>query len=405
LTGPRPGRWRAAAPATAARVVLAKNLARSIRRGHPWIYRDALRPTVDAIADGALVQLVARDGRPLALGFWDARSPIAVRVLAGLPSLGDALGTDATMVTERARAALDRRLSFLDLARTNAFRWIHGEADRLPGIHVDVYADTATVRFDGAGARAFYRGRDIDALLVETGQAVGLRAVVERGHPAAAPSLREIEVRENGLLFGADLAHGGKGGLFLDQRDNRAAVGALSRGARVLNLFGYTGGFSIYAAAAGAVRTMTVDIARPAIAAARRNFERNQLPTVDAAFHAGDAFEFLEGARRRLEQWDVVVSDPPSFAPSRVALPAARKAYRRLHRLSAGVVAPGGLFCAASCSSHFGRADLLASVEDGARDGGRRFTLVELRGAAPDHPVVPEFPEGDYLKMAIGRVD
>jgi 23S rRNA (cytosine1962-C5)-methyltransferase len=272
-----------------------------------------------------------------------------------------------------------------------------------------------TVRHDGAGARAFYRGLGPRLLAVARARGLALTTAVERrlGRGAdggAAVAIigelprGEIEVRENGLRFGVDLAHGQKGGLFLDQRDNRARVGALAAGRRVLNLFGYTGGFSIYAAAGGAADTTTVDVAAPAIEAARRNFARNRLPLERARLHAADAFTFLERAAQAGERWDLVVSDPPSFAPSQRALPAALRAYRRLHRLCAAVTAPDGLLGAASCSSHVGREAFLRTVEEGAAAAGRRFALVELHGAAADHPVVPQFPEGDYLKLAIGRV-
>jgi len=256
------------------RVVLRKNLARSIRRGHPWIYRDALTAP-EGLADGALVFVVDADRKGLARGFWDARSPIAVRVVA---TADEAAGADVDAVIDaRLGAALDRRAAFIDRAETDAFRWIHGEADRLPGIHVDLYGDVAVVRADGAGARAFYR--DLPTrLAAAAARGLALRAVVERtpeGEAAVATlgvlPEAELEVRENGVRFGVDLARGQKGGLFLDQRDNRALVGTLAAGRRVLNLFGYTGGFSIYAARGGASETTTVDVAAPAIAAARRN--------------------------------------------------------------------------------------------------------------------------------------
>jgi 23S rRNA (cytosine1962-C5)-methyltransferase len=213
-------------------------------------------------------------------------------------------------------------------------------------------------------------------------------------------------VVENGLRFRVDLAHGQKGGLFLDQRENRALVGARARGLSVLNLFGYTGAFSLYAAAGGAARTDTVDIARPAIAAARANFELNRLPTdpAHAGFHAVDAFRYLEAAQKRGERFGLVISDPPAFAKNRAGLATALAAYRRLHALAASVVEPGGLFCAASCSSQVDRKTFLASVEQGTRTAGRRFELEELRGAGFDHPVLPAFPEGEYLKFALGRV-
>ncbi len=369
----------------AAIVTLRKDLARSLRQGHPWVYRAALQAG-PKLPHGTLVVVKGRDRRPIAWGFWDAQSPIAVRVLDLAP-----IADPRALVRERLASALALRRSRLN--QTNAFRWVHGEADRLPGIHVDLYDDVAVVRYDGAGARAFYR--DLPQLL-------DVRIVVDREQRTDAG---EIEVMENGLRFGVDLAHGQKGGMFLDQRENRAEIGRRARGKSVLNLFGYTGGFSIYAAAGGATDTDTVDLAKPALAAARRNFERNGLDLARANFHGGDAFVFLETAAARGDRWDIVISDPPSFAPSAASLPQARKAYRRLHRLAAAVVAPGGLFCPASCSSHFPRREFLTSVTDGVAAAGRRFHLESLRGAGFDHPVLPAFPEGDYLKFALGTVD
>jgi len=375
-------------------VRLKKDLARSIRRGHPWVYRDALAGS-PRHANGTFVEVFGKDGRYLATGFWDAESPISLRIV----STARSFEWSATLA-ERLASALEQRLSKLDRGTTNAFRWVHGEADQLPGVHIDVYADTATVRFDGAGARVAYEG--LAQRLTEHPH-LSIRDVVDRERRGGG---RELEVVENGVRFVVDLAHGQKGGLFPDQRENRAEVGARARGLKVLNLFGYTGGFSLYSAKGGAARTDTVDVARPAIAAARRNFERNGLP-IDAAhagFHAVDAFEYLEAARSRGERFGLVISDPPAFAKNRAGLAAALGAYRRLHALAAAVVEPGGLFCAASCSSQVDRKAFLASVDAGTRSAGRRFELEELRGAGFDHPVVPAFPEGDYLKFAIGRV-
>jgi 23S rRNA (cytosine1962-C5)-methyltransferase len=389
------------------RVTLRKRLERAIRGGHPWIYRDALAG-VPRLADGALVLIAGADARPLARGFWDARSPIAVRVLGGASEI-DIAGE----IDRRIAEALARRLAAIDRTKTTAFRWIHGEADALPGVHVDIYSRAVSLRYDGAGARAFYR--DLPDHLRAAARAAGLTidAIVERRPRGEASEAEralavfgsvpegEIEVRENGLLFGADLRLGQKGGLFLDQRDNRAQVGRLARDRRVLNLFGYTGGFSIYAAARGARETTTVDVAKPAIEAARRNFERNQLPLERARFAAEDAFGFLDRAAAAGERFDLIISDPPSFAPSRRALETGLRAYRRLHRLCAAVAAPGGVLCAASCSSHVGQEAFVATVHDGVREAGRRADIAVIHGAALDHPVVPQFPEGDYLKFAV----
>ncbi len=376
-------------------VTLRKKLARAIRQGHPWVYRDALdAPT--GLADGQLVTVVERDGRRLACGFWDGSGPIAVRIL-DLQPVKDAPG----LIAQRLREALGKRLARLDPAQTNTFRWVHGEGDRLPGIHVDLYAGVAVVRFDGAGARAFYG--DLRSTLSTCASPLRLDAILDRQQRRA--DVPPIQVVENGIRFWVDLGQGQKGGLFLDQRENRLAVAARSAGQRVLNLFGYTGAFSLYAAKAGARRTDTVDAARPAIEAARRNFELNDLPLAAAGLHATDAFEFLAAAAQRRDKWDVVISDPPSFAPSRHALPNARRAYTRLHRMAAAVVAPRGLLCAASCSSHFARDEFVASVKDGVARAGRRFVLESVSGPGFDHPTLPVFPEGDYLKFVMGRVE
>lgn len=394
-----------AEPATRDRpraVVLRKNLARSIRQGHPWIYRDALDVRVNP-GDGALVEIHTRDGRPIATGFWDARSPIAVRVLeSGGP--GHRFANADSLVAERLQAALDRRLERIDPSKTNVFRWLHGEADLLPGVHVDFYADTAVVRFDGEGARAFYEPFE-PRLRAAAGSRLPIRAVIDRSRrKVTAATEDEREVLENGVRFLVDLARGQKGGLFIDQRENRMRAAGRARGKSVLNLFGYTGGFAVHAALAGALSTDTVDIAGPAIEAARRNFELNSLPMDRARFHTLDAFEFLKSAIERGDRWDIVISDPPSFAANKSAVPAARRAYRRLHALASAVTAPGGLLCASSCSSHVRTDDFLATIEAGALQAGRRWALEGVHGAAFDHPVLPAFPEGDYLKFAIGGV-
>jgi 23S rRNA (cytosine1962-C5)-methyltransferase len=383
-------------------VTLRKDLARSIRRGHPWLYRDALQPQ-SGLGDGEWVEVRTRDGRPLARGFWDSRSSIALRLLeSGGP--GHRFSDPSALIERRLFDALHHRLERLDSSITNAFRWVHGEADLLPGVHVDVYGSAAVVRFDGAGAKAFYDPLAPRLRSIAEASGLGLATVVERADRSRSSSVDERVVVENGHRFLADLAHGQKGGLFLDQRENRQRIAELAAGKSVLNLFGYTGGFSVYAAAAGAGSTDTVDIAAPAIEAARRNFELNGLSTDNTGFFARDVFEFLEEAVTQDRRWDIVISDPPSFAPNQAALPAARRAYRRLHRLAASVTEPGGLLCAASCSSHFGREDFLRSVEQGARAANREWRLLSIHGAAFDHPVIEAFPEGDYLKFAIGRV-
>jgi 23S rRNA (cytosine1962-C5)-methyltransferase len=348
-----------------------------------------------ALPHGEVVVVSDKQGRAIAFGYWDAKSAIAVRVVDLMP-IEDKLA----LLKRRLAAALELRRARLDLRVTDAFRWVHGEADRLPGVHIDLYADVAAVRFDGQGSRAFYG--DLQSLLPDAAPDLHLRKVIDRD--TRDEETEEVEVRENGIRFLVDLGRGQKGGLFLDQRDNRKAVGERARGKSVLNLFSYTGGFSLYAARADATRTDTVDVARPAITAARRNFEHNGFPLDRAGFHAADVFDFLAQAIAEKHTWDIVISDPPSFAPSKNSLAMAKRSYLQLHRLAAQVVAPGGLFCAASCSSHLNRRDFLTLVKTGVHQAGRRFLLEGYTGAGPDHPTLPVFPEGDYLKFALGKV-
>ncbi len=373
---------------------LRKDLGRTLRQGHPWVFREAIENRLD-LAPGELVHVVDKRGREVAFGYWDARGPIAVRVV-DLDPIADQAG----LVRQRLSAALAMRRARLDLETTNAFRWVHGEADRLPGIHVDVYADILSVRYDGEGSRAFYA--DLPTLLSSCAEDLPVRKVIDR--ELRTQHSEEVEIREHGVRFIVDVGRGQKGGLFLDQRDNRLAVAKLARGKSMLNLFGYTGGFSIHAACAGAIRTDTVDIARPALTAARRNFGINGLDLARAGFHAADAFDFLQEAISRHEAWDIVVSDPPSFAPSQGSVAAARRTYLRLHCLAAQVVKPGGMLCAASCSSHVPRDLFLALVKSGVHQAGRRFLLAQYSGAGLDHPTLSVFPEGDYLKFALGQV-
>ncbi len=387
-------------------VQLQKDLRRTLRQGHPWVYREAIRAGVDSYAGllpGTWVEVTDKQGRAVACGFWDARGPIAVRVLDVAPvgaPVRAPIADRASLVRQRLRDALAVRRAGLDLRATNAFRWVHGEADRLPGIHVDLYADVASVRYDSEGSRAFYG--DLPALLSSCDSTLPVRKVVDRDR--RSEDLAPVAVVENGVGFLVDVGRGQKGGLFLDQRDNRQAVAAHAQGKTLLNLFGYTGGFSLYAARAGALRTDTVDVAGPALQAARRNFAHNHLDLRTAHFHAQDAFDFLARAVAERHTWDIVVSDPPSFASSQRSLPAARRTYVRLHALAARAVAPGGLLAAASCSSHITRSEFLSLVKAGIDQAGRRFTLQRYTGAGLDHPTLDVFPEGDYLKFALGMV-
>ena len=203
------------------------------------------------------------------------------------------------------------------------------------------------------------------------------------------------------MAMEVDLGHGQKTGAFLDQRENRARVRALAAGrASVLNLFSYAGGFSIAAALGGAGRVTSVDVAAAAHATAQRTFRANGVDPGAHVFVSADVFAFLDQARARGERFDLVVSDPPSFAPSERARPRAITAYRRLHAAAAAVLAEGGILCASSCSSHVDTEAFLATLDDAAL-GRSDLCLREVHGQPDDHPTLPAWPEGRYLKLAV----
>ena len=382
-------------------VSLTKPLRRSILAGHPWIYDRALAGD-RSLRAGEIVRVRDRGG-PVAVGFADPASPIRVRVLRR--DMDDDLG--AEWAARRAGRAAALRRADARLTDTSALRLVHGEADFMPGLVIDLYDTTAVLLCDGAGAAAFWAGR---VAAVVDGLRAGGFAIErvwqrERGRSGRGRSLlgdeppEAISVREGSARYEVDVRSGQKTGLFLDQRDNRAHVGQQARGRDVLNLFGYTGGFSIHAALGGARRVVTVDSAPAAIAAAGRNLVRSGLDASRHELLVADAFDYLARAAAGGRRFDLVIVDPPSFAPRAEALPAARAAYRRLNALALAAVAPGGLLITASCSSHFGREDLASAVAEAARDAGRSVLVRAVRGAAGDHPVLPAFPEGDYLVL------
>ncbi len=374
-----------------------KPLRDAIRAGHPWVYDRALAPAKH-VGVGDLVTLVDDKG-PLATALVDPTSPIRARVL-------DAPGAacDGAWAAVRAEAAMARRARDPLLIGCTGRRLVHGEADGCPGLVIDAYTDTAVVVFDGPAAAAFWRPRMEDVLRgLERGGAtvahVWLRG--ERRDRSAGEALRgspaaEIVISEDDARFGVDVRSGQKTGFFLDQRDNRRMVRRHAAGATVLNLFAYTGGFSLHAALGGATRVTSVDIAAPAIAAIEKNLV---LSGLDPAAHervAADAFEFLARAKAQGRRWDLVIVDPPSFAPSERAKVSALRAYERLAEAGLAVVESRGRVALSSCSSHVTEADLLGTV------AGLNAANVRLRsasGPASDHPVLPAFSEGRYLKF------
>jgi 23S rRNA (cytosine1962-C5)-methyltransferase len=390
---------------------LVRAAALAVKRGHPWVYREGLVRPPRGLASGASVELADEEGAFLARGLWDAGSPIAVRVFDR--ARGDEGGEpqaprralDAAALGALALAAVARRDGRFD-AETTAYRLCNGEGDRVPGLVLDRYGDVAVLRLDTeawaphlegvvAALRGPLAGRGV--------RSIGLRVAGEEKKLRPLDGLQppdRLLVRERSMAMEVDLGHGQKTGAFLDQRENRARVRALARGRRVLNLFSYAGGFSIAAALGGSAPVTSVDVAAAAHATAQRTFRANGVDPAAHAFVSADVFAFLDQARARGERFDLVISDPPSFAPSERARPRALTAYRRLHAAAAAVLAEGGVLCASSCSSHVTAEDFLATLDDAAL-APRSLCLREVHGQPEDHPTLPAWPEGRYLKFAV----
>jgi 23S rRNA (cytosine1962-C5)-methyltransferase len=391
-------------------IVVSRAAAESIRRGHPWVWRAATTKGLQGVAPGDVVKLQAPDGGHLGRGVADPESPICVRVWV----TGDARLDDALLDARISSALFARRRLFPPTSdrRTTAYRILHGEGDRTPGFVVDRYGPIAALRLDGAGAEAF-AARFVKRLWPAL-TAAGVETLAKRDpskesggrlQPLEGPlPPATIDVQEHGVPFVVDLARGQKTGAFLDQRENRRTVGEIVAGLpgrkRVLNLFSYAGGFSLRAALAGAEKVTSVDVAAAAHATAQASFKLAGVDPRAHEFVSQDAFAFLADAKKAGREWDVVVSDPPSFAPSEKALGRAVTAYRNLHRACAEVLAPGGVFCAASCSSHVDAETFAATLDDSALGRGD-LRLLSMHGPGEDHPTLPAWREGRYLKFAV----
>jgi 23S rRNA (cytosine1962-C5)-methyltransferase len=401
---------------------LQKDLARHLRAGHPWVFRRALEKPPPGLDVGAIVDVVEK-GRFVARGYYDPHSHISVRVLTLDPA--EAVGPHFFR-RRIARAIALRRAycPFSDPARTDCVRLVHGENDWLPGVVVDLYGRFAVLKLYSAGLGP-HRAEIVDALRGE----VRLEGVYGRDEEAAeeiadeeagpeddagrAPRGRvlwgseppeQVMVRENGVALAVDVRAGQKTGFFLDQRDNRFALRRYAASsATALNCFSYTGGFSLALALHGETRVTSVDRDASALALARKNFELNGLDPAAHAFVVADVLEDLAARRERGERFDAVVLDPPAYAKTQKAVPAALDGYASLHRLALAVLRPGGILATASCSARVTPEEFLSAIREAAIKSRADLTLLEERRQPPDHPVRIAFPEGRYLKFFVFR--
>lgn len=379
---------------------LLKPLERAIASGHPWVYGDAMRPI--QAEPGDIVSLYDRKRRFLARGLAES-GPIALRLLT---TTNEPLNAEFFALRIQESLALRDQLPLGD---SNALRLIHGEGDRLPGLVCDQYAQAAVIKWDGQALLA-WRDEILDALIPALKKR-GLTTVIERSGRGADKRAEilmgdkpegPVQITEWGMKLWVDLLNGQKTGMFLDHRRSRKTLRELSQDKRVLNLFSYSGGFSVSAGLGEAKQVVSVDSAGAAIELAERNWRDNGL---DPSRHQGFAQEvqpYLQGLGA--QQFDLIISDPPSFAPNHRVKEAALKAYYSLHRAAIHALEAQGLLLAASCSSHVNREDFVVNLRDALRGEKRTAQILGQWGADFDHPVPAGFPEGEYLKVVLLRV-
>lgn len=377
-----------------------------VRRRHPWLFSGAVAERHGNGSDGH-AEVVDTGGRLLARGCYSPESQILARLWTF-----DGRTPDASLFLERFQAA--RRLREQTLPPdTSGFRGINSEGDLCPGILLDVYGKVAVLELLTEGTELWRESLERAAQEVfaperlvvrmsgserDRGASVPARGTGVSSRGAAEENLSRVPFTENGLRYFADLASGQKTGFYLDQRENRVRLQALARGRTVLNLFSYSGGFSVAALVGRAARAVDVDSSQAALALSREHRRENSLPEEDSDFQRADVFEDLRRRNLARESWDIVVCDPPAFAKKKGDLERATRAYKDVNRLAMSLVAPGGWLLTCSCSGLVD-ADLFQKVVFAASaEAGVSFTLAARQGAGPDHPVSLDCPEGEYLK-------
>jgi 23S rRNA (cytosine1962-C5)-methyltransferase len=389
------------------KLILKAGRERSLKRRHPWVFSGAVAKVQGNPGPGETIGLWSATGEFLAVAAYSPQSQIVARIWDWKER-----AIDRAFFNENIKRAVEQRRTLLQGTDTDAVRLVHGESDGLPGVVADRYGDTVVLQLSSAGADR-WRAEIADALLDASGagriwersdadvrQLEGLAPVTAALRGAREPT--RLVVTENGLQFGIDLEHGHKTGFYLDQRDNRRRVRELAQGCDVLDAFCYSGGFALNALAGGAKSVTAVDSSADALALARGNAELNQLAQPE--WLEGDVFQLLRRFRDQARSFDLIVLDPPKFAPTAAHAENAARAYKDINLLAFKLLRPGGLLVTFSCSGGVAT-DLFQKIIAGAAlDAGADAQIIERLGPGADHPVALNFPEGDYLKGLICRV-
>ena len=393
-----------------AQLILASGKERSLLRRHPWIFAGSVERLAGRARPGDTVEVVSGK-QVLAKAAWSPESQIRARVWSFDPNEI----IDNAFFKRRVASAVARRGVLPRLTLQQSLRLIHAESDGLPGVIADKYGDTVVVQLTSAGAEK-WREAIADALA----QATGCKRIYERsdsdvrglegleprtGWLRGEPPGGEIVIEEHGVRMAVDIVAGHKTGFYLDQRDNRALLGELSAGKRVLNCFCYTGGFSLQALAGGAASVLSLDSSQPALDRAAANLALNpQLPADRAEWRCANVFDDLRRLKAGGEMFDRIVLDPPKFAPSASHAERAARAYKDINLLGFKLLAPGGLLMTYSCSGGIGLELFQKIIAGAALDSGREARIIQRLQGAADHPVDLAFPEGEYLKGLLVQV-
>lgn len=382
--------------------------ARAIRHGFPWVYADELvmdRRT-QGMLPGTLAILEDAERRPMGLVTVNPASKIIARMLDR--------DVNATLDLVWFKQRLSHALALRDRCYDAPFyRLVHAESDELPGVIIDRFGDAAVIQPNAAWAEAH-----LDLLADALTDVTGVTTIVKNGtgRSRSFEGLADetvvlrgvcdapVEVPMNGAMYLADLLGGQKTGLFYDQRDNHAFAAKLAKGGRVLDMFSHVGGFGLAALAAGANSVLAVDGSEPALQLAAQGAAAMGM-TDRFVTRQADAFEALEALATERDVFDLVVCDPPAFAPHRKAVEAGLRAYERVARLAAPLVAPGGYLVVCSCSHAIDLTQFRSASARGIGRGGRRAQLIHTGFAGPDHPMLPQLAESGYLKALAFRLD